>query len=496
MPQTNPNLSKFDHLVVLMLENRSFDNLLGYLYENDKPQQFIGRGNPVFRGVAGQPDLWNPDASNPPQKVYVGKAPCATPADMCNPSPDPGEGYKHVNNQIYGEYEVPLDISRLRDPARMNGFVRDFIDAIKTQERWDGVEPTYDHYRVIMNCFTPEAVPVMSGLAKAFAVSDEWFCSVPSQTFCNRSFFHSGQSHGNLTNSNYVKWQLNDHVTIFDRLTAKLGPSSAWRIYWDSQDRITFTRIIHRTLEDARYDGNFRELAHFGEDCGKGDLPAYTFIQPRLIFNHNDMHPPIFLNPFVDSSVLAGELLLHEVYEAVRTGPRWQRTLLVIIFDEHGGCYDHWPPPLGATPPVANPNYDLEEGFRFDRFGLRVPAVFVSPYVGPGTVIRASGAVPFDHTSMIKTICQRWELESLTDRDRAAPDFGDVLSLPLNRPRTEPPAFQPRPYEPISESAAHEGLLSALQKDIFKLAAHKAGTALPGLGKIGEALHWFRRSSN
>jgi len=496
VPQTNPNLSKFDHLVVLMLENRSFDNLLGYLYENDKPQQFVGCSDKVFRGVSGE-DFSNPDANK--AEVSVAKAPFETPADMCNPSPDPGEGYKHVNNQIYGRSDVPLDIAELRDhPAPMNGFVLDFINAIKAQEGWDGVEPTYAQYRVIMNCFTPEAVPVLSGLAKAYAVSDEWFCSVPSQTFCNRSFFHSGQSHGNVYNSNYVKWQLNDNRTIFDLISAKRGPSSDWRIYWYPQDLVCMTRIIHRALEDAKYDRNLRELDpelhSFKEDCRKGDLAAYTFVQPRLIFNHNDMHPPVSLNPFVDSSVLAGELLIHEVYEAVSTGPKWQRTLLVIIFDEHGGCYDHWPPPLGATPPVENPNYELEEGFRFDRFGVRVPAVFVSPYVAPGTVIRAGGKVPFDHTSMIKTICQRWELEGLTDRDRAAPDFGDVLSLPLDQPRRDRPTFQPREYEPIPEPEAHGGLLSALQKDIFGLAALKKKVERPQLGKIGEALDWFRRS--
>ena len=270
----------------------------------------------------------------------------------------------------------------------MDGFVRDYIDAIKVE----GVEPTRDHYGLIMNCFTPEALPVLTGLAKAFAVSDEWFCSVPSQTFCNRSFFHSGQSHCYIYNSDYIKWQLNDNRTIFDLLTAKLGPGADWRVYWYHRDLVCMTRIIHRTLEDRKYDDNFRdldpELHSFKEDCGNGDLPAYPFIQPRLIFNHNDMHPPVSLNPFVDSSVLAGELLIHYVYEAVSTGPKWLRTLLVIIFDEHGGCYDHFPPPLGATPPAAKPNYQLEEGFCFDRFGARIPALFISPYVAPGTSLK------------------------------------------------------------------------------------------------------------
>ncbi|MCP5120468.1 MAG: phosphoesterase, partial [bacterium] len=340
---------------------------------------------------------------------------------------------------------------------------------------WNRGEPGYEKYRVIMNSFPAEAAPVINGLSRAFAVSDEWFCSVPSQTFCNRSFFHSGQSHGYVTNSDYIKWRHNTHPTIFDRLTARLGAGEDWRVYWDHQDILPITQLINPGLDH----GDFRNFDDFADDCRKGDLPAYSFIQPRLIFNHNDMHPPVWLNLFVHSSILAGELLLNEVYNAVRTGKKWERTLLVIIFDEHGGCYDHWPPPLGATPPTRNPDYPLERDFRFDRVGVRVPAIFISPYVHPGTVIRALGDTPFDHTSMIKTICRRWELDGLTDRDRAAPDFLDVLSLPPDKARLETPAFQPRPYSLPAASHANEAPLSDFQHDLVRSIAHRLGKDLP-----------------
>jgi phospholipase C len=481
MDDITANLARFDHLVVLMMENRSFDNLLGYLYEADRPQRFIGRGEREFRGVAGRSDLANPDDGHPPRPVAVGKAPYDTPEDMCHPCPDPGEFYRpHVNRQVYGIDEVPGDSSSLPDPAPMNGFVQDYIRAIKSQEAWDGVEPTYDVYRRIMNCFTPEAAPVINGLARAFAVSDEWHCSVPSQTFCNRSFVHSGQSHGFVTNSDYIKWHDNTAATVFERLTAALGPGRDWRVYWDHKDILPLTRLIHPRLRHGAFDANFRSFADFAADCASGDLPAYTFIQPRLILDHNDMHPPVVLNAEVESSVLAGELLVAEVYDAVRKGKSWLRTLLVITFDEHGGCYDHFPPPKGAVPPVASPDYPLEEGFRFDRFGVRVPTIFVSPYVAPGTVVRAAGAVPFDHTSLIRTICRRWGLEPLTDRDRAAEDVGAVLTLPDAEARRETPAMTPRPYTPRSPDQEHEGLLSGFQRDLARLIAHVFGRPTAG----------------
>jgi phospholipase C len=239
------------------------------------------------------------------------------------------------------------------------------------------------------------------------------------------------------------------------------------------------TKLIHPGLLRRRYHGHFRSMERFADDCRTGDLPAYTFIQPRLIVNHNDMHPPVSLVRKVHSSLLAGELLINDVYNAVRTGKNWLRTLLVVTFDEHGGCYDHWPPPASAMPPVAHPPYELEKNFSFDRFGVRVPTIFVSPRIAPGTVIRASGETPFDHTSMIKTICRRWDLNGLTDRDRAAPDFGSVFNLPESEARDATPELNPRPYTPISVKEAHGSLLSTFQKALGHLFAHHKGVEPP-----------------
>ena len=343
------NLDKIDHIVVLMLENRSFDSLLGYLYEDDAPARFLGDfgGVPAFDGVAGK-QLSNPGPDG--RGVPVEKAPFAAQLDMCNPLPDPGEELSpHVNTQLFGE-DPPPDSSVT---PSMNGFVRDYIVAIQDQ-RMQGGEVTEDEYRRVLRCFPPEALPVLSGLARKFAVSDRWFCSVPSQTFCNQSFFHSGQSNGFVANFDYVKWLRNTAPTIMDALS---DAGLDWRVYFEPVDVLPLTRAIHPTLFVRRFHDNFREFSRFRADCEAGLLPAYTFIEPRLLVNRNDMHPPVALNPMVSSSLLAGELLVNDVYEAVRSNQAvWERTLLVITFDEHGGCYDHvprLPPRRPACRPTA-----------------------------------------------------------------------------------------------------------------------------------------------
>jgi phospholipase C len=200
------------------------------------------------------------------------------------------------------------------------------------------------------------------------------------------------------------------------------GHGLSWGIYGYGAEpltRSTFTDIAQAP------GGHIGLFAGFTAAAAAGTLPAFTFLEPSWGSAGNSQHP--------NYDVALGEQLIHDVYEAVRGGPGWAQTLLVITYDEHGGCYDHVPPPSGAVPPDTTVG---EFGFGFTRFGVRVPTVLVSPLIEAGTVPRVpAGSTPFDHTSILKTVQQRWNLPALTARDAAAPDFGDVLAL--TTPRTD-----------------------------------------------------------
>ena len=490
--------ASFDHLVVLMLENRSFDNLFGYLYEHDEPRHFIPGDDPVFRGVAGRDDLVNDDGGDPPAMYPVHRAPHERLEDMYVPYPNAGEFYTpNINRQVYGSDEVSGDSQGLPTDGLMKGFVQDYARVIEESKKWDGaVQATPETLAQIMGCFPAQAMPVLSTLARSFAVSDAWYSSVPTATWPNRSFTHSGTSRGRVLNKPTKEWALHhNQPTIFERLTDKLGTDKAWRVYGEETHLASLTWLLHRPLRKHKFKHCFRRFKHFQSDCAKGTLPAYSFLEPRSLMNPNDMHPPFWLHPHVASSVLAGEVFVKEVYDAVRRGKSWDRTLLVITFDEHGGLYDHVPPPTNATPP-DEASIPGDEGFLFDRFGLRVPTVFVSPYVEEGTVVRAAGETPFDHTSIIKTICERWDLEGLTERDKSAPSFTPVLRRAASEPRLETPDMTARHYERLPEPKAHESPVGHLGQQALELTSAVRGHVVKDIKSVGEAVaHLFKHGT-
>lgn len=174
-------------------------------------------------------------------------------------------------------------------------------------------------------------------------------------------------------------------------------------------------------------DSHFGVFSDFQKAAASGNLPAFTFLEPSWSATGNSPHP--------NYNVALGEQLIHDVYYALRNGPAWNDTLLIITYDEHGGCYDHVAPPLGAVPPD---NSVGEFGLDFKRFGVRVPTVLVSPRIAKGTVFRVpANAMPLDHTSILKTVERRWNLPALTKRDAAASDVGAVLTLVA--PRADDP---------------------------------------------------------
>ena len=397
-------LPSVQHIVQLMLENRSFDHMLGFLYA---PGNVSPTGQP-FEGLTGNES--NADASG--NKVTVYQIDTTTSGAYFMPGADPGEGYANTNQQLFGTGNPPSP------PVATNtGFVTNFADAISYDQRSGRSVQAGTTASQIMGMFTPAGLPVLSSLAAGFAVCDHWYSSAPTETFPNRAFACAATSQGHM-NDGAASYTVQ---SIFGLMTAH---NLSWKIYGYNAEPLTRKNFPDTT---SAPDSCFGKFTDFQSDAAAGTLPNYSFLEPSWGSKGNSQHP--------NYDVSLGEQLIQQVYNALRGGPGWAQTLLFITYDEHGGLYDHVPPPSGATPPDSSQG---EFGFDFTRFGVRVPAVLVSPLIPAGTVFRVpAGSTPLDHTSVLKTIETRWGLPALTARDAAAPDVGDVLSL--TAPRTDDP---------------------------------------------------------
>lgn len=386
--EQQPALKKIKHIVVLMLENRSFDNMLGKLYP--KSDQFDGLSGEEFNiftnedGIASVIQVWNEFDGNGAMR------------DATNlPDPDPGESYDDIAEQLFGRDD------RNAAPT-MGGFAQNYF-RYSMPASPDG----------IMHYYLPEQVPILSELAKNYAVCDAWFASAPCQTWPNRFFLHTATAGGYENNSPvHFPYEMPTIFTRFNQLSRKNG----WKIYFHDfpHSAVLSNLWLH-------FD-HFHEYSQFKEDAANGSLPSYSFIEPRYyseIDFPSDQHPP--------HDVRFGEELIADIFNTLQASPAWKNTLLIITYDEHGGCYDHVPPPKAIPPETPK----TDQLFSFDRYGVRVPAVIISPYIKAGTVFRApSGSQPFDHTSVIATIRRCFDLgEPLSDRDRNAPDLSSLLTL-------------------------------------------------------------------
>jgi phospholipase C len=403
------SLQNIKHVVVVMFENRSFDTMLGALYADGAgPLNFLppASADTPFNGLtAGLSNLSGSGAT-----ILA-----STPASTATlPDPDPQETFENVREQLLGKTAGALP---------MSGFVVNY----ETTKPTDASQ--------VMQCHSPDQLKVLSTLARSYAVSDAWFASVPSQTWPNRAFAHAGTSNGHVDNGtppDPFDWQVR---TIFN----VLGDADAsWAVYSAALITPSLTLTMFPTLWDAKYRPNFQHFSAFVSACQNNTLPQYAFIEPRFMLDPNDQHPPHDIN--------AGESFLYDIWHAVSTSPAWPETLLVITYDEHGGTYDHVLPPANAVPPDAA-SRPGDQNFGFDSFGVRVPAVVVSPYIAAGTVFRAAGSTPYDHTSILATL-RDWLAIAPADmlasqRVAAAPTLAPLLTL--DSPRTDLPAIAAPP---------------------------------------------------
>ena len=438
----------FEHLVVLMLENRSFDHMLGFLQSPACPIDGIDPAN-----------LRTCDPA-------VGMVPVPVTSDARTVSdldPDPAHDFVNVNVQIFGNKEgagSPL----------MRGFVTDY-----------GMASNPSKGANVMKCFTPTSLPILSTLAQQYAVCDRWFSSVPGSTIPNRLFAHAAHSNGSAT-QDAVTAPLT-LTTIFEVLDDPNNPYS-YRIYTSTPGG----SILLSNLYLIHHQEGFHPYSEFLSDCAHGDLQAYTFIEPRY---DDDLASGLYANSqHPGFPVDEGERLIAEVYTALRKSSQWSRTLLLIVYDEHGGIFDHVPPPsLTVDPMYAHlppPPPSTKPPFTFDRLGVRVPAVFVSPLIKPGTIIPRPAGQPFDHCSIVATVrklfCLPADQTPFNWREAQAPTFDNVLNLAPTDIRTDavplPPPFVSAGAAPAPQRHTPNDL-TIYMAQAMQSAADTLGVTLP-----------------
>jgi phospholipase C len=255
---------------------------------------------------------------------------------------------------------------------------------------------------------------------------------------------------------------LTEHFSLHDLWPFDKG----WRIYFHDFPQSALLSRLWPHLD------HFHGYRRFKEDVAGGELQPYSFIEPRYFPNleqtllPNDHHPP--------HDVTLGEQLVADVYNTLRASDRWEKTLLIVVFDEHGGCYDHVPPPP-AVPPDDGPPKPGQYGFSFDRYGARVPALIVSPYVAAGQRVEppAGSPYPFDHTSVIRTVRERFAPSAapLTRRDAVAPSLAPALAAEPINPGPERIQIPPCSPPPEVVEAAATARLTGFQRALLYGAA-------------------------
>jgi phospholipase C len=424
-------LTSIRHVVVVMLENRSFDHLCGWL----------GRGDGLT------PEMGNrEDPANPASPVALASRDAAYVGDL---TIDPAHSLLDVNQQLFSSVLVP------EPPTATNG---GFVANYATRP---GNTPLNAHR--IMHAFDPAKLPVLATLANEFVLCDRWFASVPAQTWPNRFFVHAATS-GGFADNQFREYRFD---TVYDRLD---DAGYDWSIYFHDFPHAYTIQSLRKPSSAL----HFKFAKQFFLDVKHGRLPPYSFIEPRyfdfLRWKANDNHPP--------HDVRLGEHLIADIYESLRRSSAWESLLLIVLYDEHGGLYDHVAPPA-----AVNPDGKLSSSppFGFDRLGVRVPALVISPWVQKGSV----DSTVFDHTSVIATLRQLFAIGGpLTRRDDAANTLTHLLQPAA---RSDTPMTLTRPPEPTADAFHDDSATAAMTPD------HVAADMATGLASSAP-LSEFQRS--
>lgn len=418
---------KIEHVVVYMLESRTMDSVLGWLYANNPPELNFINAEPPFRGTSSS---YSNQGNGQTFNVYqFENGALSTNYDLTAPVIDPFHDTPDAIHQQYGAgYEGYFSGAN----PDMSGFVRNNAS------------------REVMVTLTPEQLPVLNGLAASFAVSDEWFSALPGGTDSNRAMALTGSTFNITTtyegNPQYEYFPDTAHRQSIWKVLWNNGIMD-WKIYWSVKwyDYV-FTYHLYLAGDIPAVDNNVAAggtdyvapISQFLTDASSGTLPRFSFLEPAWIAptGSTSYHP--------GGDLVPPEKELNKIYQAIANGPGWDKTALVITFSKGGGLYDHVPPPNTINPWPKDSN----DGFTNNVLGPRVPTIVVSPWVNANTVFRSPGIAPLSATSMPATVLEwfgipkaRW---GLGDRVQVAETFEEVFQR--TTARTDKPAF-PNPYD-------------------------------------------------
>lgn len=484
LPSSNP---KVEHVFVLMLENHSFDNMLGR------------------SGIPGLPNIERFSNSYNGTTYRVGTDPAP-----CSMSTDPGHEMIDVLQQLTNN--PPNDKPNTTIPSPYptinpnnfpngTGFVTNYMNNFDEDNKTLPTNPGD-----VMKCFSADQVPVLSKLAAQYAVCNNWFSSIPGPTWPNRLFAHFGSSLGldvSPTTTQIAGWYssgINDpqkNPSIFDKLgTGNYHIYSDYDPRWFVNHFPNLYRLYSQFSDNPQNGGTSGAVPqvnsingipfssvksvyeNFEGDLNNANYPAYTFIEPH----YGDIYDGTYAggsSQHPKDDIAGGEALIKFVYEKLRANTAmWEKSLLIITYDEHGGFYDSVPPDRAVIPSPTAPNpYKYNQlGFKFDQYGVRVPAVIISPYIQAGTV----SSTVYDHTSILATLRKIFTTVNglpLTNRDRNAADVLPLLNLRV--PRTDTVTFAPAAPCPSSTKIV---LTDEQQAHIYNQPLPESGNMIGTMG--------------
>ena len=362
-PEGTPSMPQIEHIVVLMMENHSFDNLLGMV-----PHQVPGRANvDGFRLKHGRPVNANPDSVGHLVRAQHAASPCQLTGE-------PSQSW-NASHQAY-------------DNGRNDGFVK--ASAPVAMRYWDKRD-----------------VPFIYSLTEYFPLGDRHFSSVLGQTFPNRSYFFAATSQGTINDT--ISPTPPPGGSIFDPLDAH---NIDWAVYYQDYPSILVVTGITTPARALR----IRTFDRFSADVAAGRLPQFTFIDPNYSTTSEE-------NP---QDIQLGERFIAQVVRTLIQARTWKHTVLFLTYDEHGGYYDHVPPPPAIAPDSIPPALSTEDvPAAFDRYGFRVPMIVISPWAKPRYISR----VVHDHTSITAFVERKWNLPAMTFRDANAHPMLDYFDF-------------------------------------------------------------------